>query len=230
MRRRSASLLTKRTLRFGHRRNARHRSCRLTLTGGETLATRVTWVGRTVAHFDRVRPACDGGFAAWFTVWCGSGRRADRRPGIGYGLRSSGPVCRTRSGVKGDWEETLRERSALLDVRDRAEHAPRGRAGVDRPRPRSRPSPRGDEVDFPVDVALAELVPTLAVGAGRRYETKLWPGFQVVRCPGYRTWVLVSSRSLRSDLTCARHVSRSCRCSGGDVEAGSHLRVPRRPR
>jgi hypothetical protein len=38
-------------------------------------------------------------------------------------------------------------------------------------------------VDFPVDVALAELVPTLPVGTGWRYEMKLWMGFLVVRCP-----------------------------------------------
>jgi hypothetical protein len=38
-------------------------------------------------------------------------------------------------------------------------------------------------VDFPVGVALAELVPALPVGAGWRYEMKLWAGFDLVRCP-----------------------------------------------
>lgn len=37
-----------------------------------------------------------------------------------------------RSGVKGDWKETLHERSALLDLRNRAEHAPEAeRAWID---------------------------------------------------------------------------------------------------
>lgn len=38
-------------------------------------------------------------------------------------------------------------------------------------------------MEFPVQVALAELVPVLPATPGWWYEIKLWTGFESVRCP-----------------------------------------------